>query len=92
MTVREEIEKLAEDIHAVPLNERGAIDGLPEKRRDVIVGAALLMCAMQGIVLDGGSFGVFLEKAPGGQFWIASMVVILVSAAVGALTYALRKK
>ena len=54
--------------------------------------AALLMCAMQGIVLDGGSFGVFLEKAPGGQFWIASMVVILVSAAVGALTYALRKK
>lgn len=43
---REEIEKLAEDIHAVPLNERGAIDGLPEKRRDVIVGAALLMCAV----------------------------------------------
>ena len=56
------------------------------------VTAALLMCAMQGIVLDGGSFGVFLEKAPGGQFWIASMVVILASAAVGALTYALRKK
>ena len=56
------------------------------------VTAALLMCAMQGIVLAGGSFGVFLEKAPGGQFWIASMVVILASAAVGALTYALRKK
>ena len=56
------------------------------------VTAALLMCAMQGIVLAGGSFGVFLEKAPGGQFWLASMVVILASAAVGALTYALRKK
>ena len=35
---------IAAEIHAVPMEDRDKIDGLPPKRKDVIVGAALLMC------------------------------------------------
>ena len=41
---RERIGRIAAEIHAVPMEDRDKIDGLPPKRKDVIVGAALLMC------------------------------------------------
>lgn len=41
---RERIEELAFNIHSVPMDEREKIVGLPPKRKDVVVGAALLMC------------------------------------------------
>ena len=41
---RARVEEIAMKIHSVPLGEREKIVGLPPKRKDVVVGAALLMC------------------------------------------------
>ena len=43
---RARIEQIARRIHATPLSEREGIVGLPPKRKDVIVGAAMWMCAI----------------------------------------------
>lgn len=41
---RARVEEIAMKIHSVPMDEREKIAGLPPKRKDVVVGAALLMC------------------------------------------------
>ena len=41
---RARVEEIAMKIHSVPMDEREKIVGLPPKRKDVVVGAALLMC------------------------------------------------
>lgn len=56
------------------------------------VTAVLIICMLYGAVSAGISFAGFLDGLRTGQFWAAYAAVIVVALAVGALTYALRKK